>query len=46
MASWMASRGHRQNILHRKARAVGVARVTGDRWVMVLSAPCQAGGIF
>jgi len=40
MQSWMTSRGHRKNILHRKARAVGLARVTGDRWVMVLAAPC------
>ncbi|WP_234423593.1 CAP domain-containing protein [Tateyamaria sp. Alg231-49] len=40
MAAWMQSRGHRRNILHRKAKAVGIARVTGDRWVMVLAAPC------
>lgn len=40
MAGWMASRGHRRNILHRSAQAVGVARVTGNRWVMVLAAPC------
>ncbi|MFL4472035.1 CAP domain-containing protein [Tateyamaria armeniaca] len=40
MQSWMTSRGHRNNILHRKARAVGVAQVTGNRWVMVLAAPC------
>ena len=40
MAGWMASRGHRRNILNRKAEAVGVARVTGNRWVMVLAAPC------
>ncbi|MEO0765513.1 MAG: CAP domain-containing protein [Pseudomonadota bacterium] len=40
MAAWMQSRGHRRNILHRKAKAVGVARVEGDRWVMVLAAPC------
>ncbi|WP_299730147.1 CAP domain-containing protein [uncultured Tateyamaria sp.] len=40
MASWMGSRGHRKNILHRKARAVGVARAKGNRWVMVLAAPC------
>lgn len=40
MAGWMASRGHRRNILHRSAQAVGVARVAGNRWVMVLAAPC------
>ncbi len=40
MSSWMGSRGHSQNILHRKAQAVGMARVTGDLWVMVLAAPC------
>lgn len=40
MASWMGSRGHRQNILHRKARAVGLSREAGNRWVMVLAAPC------
>ncbi|WP_415403735.1 CAP domain-containing protein [Tateyamaria sp. SN3-11] len=40
MAAWMGSRGHRKNILHRKAQAVGVARVEGNRWVMVLAAPC------
>lgn len=41
MAVWMDSRGHRRNILHRKARAVGVARATGNRWVMVLASPCR-----
>ncbi|MEM8655629.1 MAG: CAP domain-containing protein [Pseudomonadota bacterium] len=40
MASWMASRGHRRNILHRRAEAVGVARGPGNHWVMVLAAPC------
>lgn len=40
MAAWMGSRGHRRNILHRRAQAFGLARVTGDRWVMVLAAPC------
>jgi len=40
MSAWMDSRGHRRNILHRKAKAVGLARVEGDRWVMVLAAPC------
>lgn len=40
MSAWMGSPGHRQNILHRQANSVGVARVTGNRWVMVLAAPC------
>ncbi|MEO0402773.1 MAG: CAP domain-containing protein [Pseudomonadota bacterium] len=40
MQAWMGSRGHRGNILHRKAEAVGVARVQGNRSVMVLAAGC------
>ncbi|MCB4379480.1 CAP domain-containing protein [Synechococcus sp. MU1644] len=40
MTSWMGSRGHRRNILHRKAQAVGLARGPGNLWVMVLAAPC------
>ena len=40
MASWMKSPGHRRNILSRKAKDVGLARVTGNYWVMVLAAPC------
>lgn len=40
MQSWMNSRGHRQNILNRKARAVGLAQAPGNSWVMVLGAPC------
>ncbi|GGX50647.1 hypothetical protein GCM10007385_18930 [Tateyamaria omphalii] len=40
MTSWMGSRGHRRNILHRKAEAVGLARAPGNTWVMVLAAPC------
>lgn len=40
MASWMGSRGHRQNILHRKARDIGVAKASQNTWVMVLAAPC------
>ena len=39
MQGWMGSRGHRRNILHRRAETVGVARVR-DIWVMVLAAPC------
>lgn len=40
MAAWMGSRGHRRNILHRNAQAVGLARTDGNIWVMVLAAPC------
>lgn len=40
MAAWMGSRGHRRNILHRDAEAVGLARTDGNIWVMVLAAPC------
>jgi uncharacterized protein YkwD len=40
MKSWMGSRGHRRNILHRKARAIGVAQGPDRMWVMVLAAPC------
>ncbi|WP_420010693.1 CAP domain-containing protein [Tateyamaria sp.] len=40
MTAWMNSSGHRKNILSRKAKSVGVARATGDRWVMVLGASC------
>mmetsp|Transcript_23745 Transcript_23745/g.42569 ORF Transcript_23745/g.42569 Transcript_23745/m.42569 type:complete len:141 (-) Transcript_23745:1369-1791(-) len=40
MTAWMNSSGHRKNILNRKATSVGLARATGDRWVMVLGAPC------
>lgn len=40
MGAWMGSRGHRKNILHRKAREVGLARAAGNTWVMVLAAPC------
>ena len=40
MDGWMGSRGHRRNILDRRAAAVGVARAQGNRWVMVLAAPC------
>ncbi|WP_299045627.1 CAP domain-containing protein [uncultured Tateyamaria sp.] len=40
MAAWMGSRGHRRNILHRDAKAVGLAQAPGNIWVMVLAAPC------
>lgn len=40
MAGWAASKGHYRNIIHRKARAFGLARGAGNTWVMVLAAPC------
>lgn len=39
MGDWMASAGHRANILHPRAEQVGFARA-GDHWVMVLARPC------
>jgi uncharacterized protein YkwD len=40
MTSWMQSRGDRRNILHRQAKEIGVVQGRGNRWVMVLAAPC------
>ena len=40
MAAWMGSRGHRRNILNRKAQAVGLVQTPGNIGVMVLAAPC------
>lgn len=39
LQSWMASRGHRKNMLHRKATEYGIARASGDIWVLVLGRP-------
>ena len=36
---WINSKGHRANMLLRKAREIGVVRRTGNIWVMVLAAP-------
>ena len=36
MQSWIGSKGHRKNMLQRKAREIGVIRQTGNIWVMVL----------
>ncbi len=36
MQSWANSKGHRDNILQRKAREIGVIRLAGNIWVMVL----------
>lgn len=40
MASWMNSGGHRKNILNRKAKSMGFAQASGNRWVLVLGAEC------
>lgn len=39
MADWMASAGHRRNILQDRATEVGLARADGNIWVMVLGRP-------
>ena len=42
MASWVTSKGHRKNLMHRKARdiGIGIARKNGRLyWAMVLAAP-------
>ena len=39
MAAWMRSEGHRKNMLHKKVREFGLARVGDDYWVMVLAKP-------
>ena len=36
MQSWITSKGHRKNMLQRKAREIGVIRQAGNIWVMVL----------
>ena len=40
MTAWMGSAGHRRNILKRDATEVGLARASGNVWVMVLARPC------
>lgn len=39
MRSWTGSKGHRRNMLLRKASEIGVIRQAGDIWVMVLGTP-------
>lgn len=44
MADWMASPGHRRNILNRKVREYGLAvadMAGGPVWVLVLARPCR-----
>lgn len=36
VADWMASAGHRKNMLNRKAAEYGLARASGNIWVLVL----------
>lgn len=40
MESWMGSRGHRRNILSKRAKFVSLVRAKDDVWVMVLAAGC------
>lgn len=42
MRSWMASPGHRRNMLDRRIKEIGVARAPGNIWVMVLGAQLRA----
>lgn len=39
MQGWAGSRGHRRNMLDRRATEFGLARGPGDIWVMVLGKP-------
>ncbi len=39
LADWMASSGHRFNMMHRRVTEFGFGR-SGDYWVMVLARPC------
>ncbi len=39
MQSWKGSKGHRRNMLQTHATELGVARASGDYWVMVLAKP-------
>lgn len=40
ITGWRNSRGHYRNMIHRRAKAFGLARAEGRYWVMVLAAPC------
>lgn len=39
LSGWMASPGHRRNILAKEAREFGLVRGPGNLWVMVLAKP-------
>lgn len=42
MQAWVNSQGHRKNMLQRKIREIGVARASGNVWVMVVGAQRQS----
>lgn len=41
MSAWAGSKGHRQNMLSRKAKAFALYEGADRTWVMVLAAPCR-----
>lgn len=41
MSAWAQSRGHRANMLSRKAKEFALFEAADRTWVMVLAAPCQ-----
>lgn len=40
MTGWKQSKGHYQNMIHKKVVEIGVARGPDNLWVMVLARPC------
>ncbi len=40
MKGWTGSPGHYRNMTHKAAQEFGLARASGNVWVMVLAAPC------
>ncbi|KAF0675400.1 CAP domain-containing protein [Profundibacterium mesophilum] len=44
LRAWMASPGHRANILDPRATLFGMARA-GDYWTMLTAAPCPQGAV-
>ncbi|WP_299983892.1 CAP domain-containing protein [uncultured Ruegeria sp.] len=41
MSSWAQSKGHRTNMLSRKAKEFALYEAADRTWVMVLAAPCR-----
>ncbi len=41
MSAWAQSRGHRANMLSRKAKEFALYEAADRTWVMVLAAPCR-----
>ncbi len=41
ISAWAQSRGHRANMLSRKAKEFAVYQAADRTWVMVLAAPCR-----